>query len=139
MNLVVQPVQSNLCGQACVAMLVNQSLDDVIKIMGRGKTSYTDMRTALAWFGHTLGVTNRCRAFINLDGVRSLCHNYTLLRLHFTGVKNKSHWVIFDLREDMIYDPSLKHPAYRDDYERYMQLPMFDAYFTSYAYIKGRA
>lgn len=57
MNLVRQPIDSNLCGQACVATVTGVDLEDAITAVGtRGKTNTAKLKKGL----HRLGV--RCDA-----------------------------------------------------------------------------
>lgn len=48
-----QPSGSNLCGQTCVAMLVDVSIDAVCQVMGkRGCTRTIDIQRALIFYGY---------------------------------------------------------------------------------------
>lgn len=52
MNLIQQPPRSRCCGQACVAMVVDKPLADVIKVFGkRGGTDHRDVMAALEHYG----------------------------------------------------------------------------------------
>lgn len=49
MKLIKQPENSNLCGQACVAMLLGISLEESIELIGKkGKTSLKHLKPAIS-------------------------------------------------------------------------------------------
>lgn len=49
MKVLKQPEQSNLCGQTCVAMVANSSIEEVTDIIGKGgKTQNKDLVKALS-------------------------------------------------------------------------------------------
>lgn len=50
MKLIQQPIGTSLCGQCVVAMLANKPLDQVIELMGEGRTYPRDLRRSLKHF-----------------------------------------------------------------------------------------
>jgi len=93
LKMIMQPEGSNLCGQACVAMLLGISLDESIKLIGkRGKTRTRDLVTALKAKGCDCGTR-----LIRGDFIGDCIIKMTFTRTH-------SHWIIF--YEGKFYDPS---------------------------------
>ena len=93
MNLLNQPRQSNLCGHACVAMIGDLSLEEVIDLIGRtGRATIRDLRRALYQLGYDLRPPQR---------LCSLCSPLCLLR---AKRGNQLHMIVME--EGMIYDPA---------------------------------
>mgnify|MGYP003132488658 CR=1 FL=1 len=93
-ELVEQPRSSNLCGQACVAMLAGVTLDEAIKVVGtRGKTTSLQLGRGLAELGHILCGCVLIRG--NPEKIES--SEPILVRTHYfsryTG-KELTHWVV---------------------------------------------
>lgn len=96
-----QPKGSNICGQACIAMLANISLEESIKIFGtRGKTSTKDIINAL----NKLDIlcSQKLIRIRKNESKSNLCivTNYTVIN----GKKYK-HWVIY--YKNKYYDPAI--------------------------------
>lgn len=99
MNLVRQPPQSNLCGQACIATICGITLEEAIALMKtKGKTSTSHLITALKvkGFHPTVGLTrkNKTSGFTWPDDIK-ICKFKT---------GKASHWVV--RHNDKFYDPA---------------------------------
>lgn len=92
-----QPYQSNLCGQTCVAMVVGRKIEDVIAIIGRGKTRTSDLKKALNMFDFYC--SDRAERIRKEQSLPQLA----IARLHYTGIK-ESHWTV--ICEGKFYDPA---------------------------------
>ena len=104
MEHVQQPRKSNLCGQACIAMLSGLPLDEAIKIVGkRGKTRTKDLVAAInRSVGFLMGIT--CPE--KLIPLRGRYHKLTRCCLvkACSPDRKRSHWMlIFD---HLLHDPS---------------------------------
>jgi hypothetical protein len=81
-----QPVGSNLCGQACVAMAAGVRLEVAVAAVGkRGKTQWGDLRRALARLGIAHGGVKL--------GAPPVHPGVFITRIHWTG-SNFTHFVI---------------------------------------------
>lgn len=99
MKLVMQPSGSYLCGQACVAMIAEISLDDSISVFGKhGETPTRDVIAALRKLRISCGnKLTRMKKGISLP---PCC----ILVLHFDGVPiHIWHWVVY--YNGLYYDP----------------------------------
>jgi hypothetical protein len=93
MRYVKQPMGSNVCGQACVAMLADITLDEAIVATGRrGKTRTKDIKAGLTVCGILHG-TRRIRGMAP-KGVKAM--------LFWTGDKG-CHWTVW--HKNKHYDP----------------------------------
>lgn len=94
MKLVKQPKDSNLCGQACVAMLCGLTLEQAILLVGtRGKTHTKPLKKALRAFGVHCG-DRRVRGMPNKDETALL---------FWKGGGTKGHWMVW--HKGKYYDP----------------------------------
>lgn len=94
---IFQPEGSNLCGQACVAMLAGVSLEEATQTVGKsGLTLTRDVRQALEKYGFVLGPTIRVSKKATM---KDLC----LCTIHYTDSEN-THWTIYN--EGVYYDPA---------------------------------
>ena len=50
-SIMTTPSQDGLCGQHCVSMLADVSLSDVVRLMGKGKASWSKILEALDYYG----------------------------------------------------------------------------------------
>lgn len=96
MDIIYQPVRSNLCGQACVAMILNIPIEEAVKLVGkRGLTNTKHIRKALA--KHKLVMSTWQRPNKKREN-----------RLYMARIRTKgqwrSHWIVLD-RDGTIYDP----------------------------------
>lgn len=92
MELVVQPKGSNLCGQACVAMILACSLQEAIALVGKkGKTYTRDLLRAMK-------VEQRRLKTWKSENVNGL-----LLARVLWNDKKRRHWVV--VNEGVVYDP----------------------------------
>ncbi len=92
---VKQPLESNLCGQACVAMLLRISLDEAIKMVKKtGLTSLRDLRPAIS-------VDYK----IHQSRLKVIRHSVLpdICLVKVTWKRGGSHWVI--KYKSQIYDP----------------------------------
>ena len=108
-NLIRQPDNSNLCGQACVAMIAGISLDESIKLFNsRGSTGTKTVYYAL----QKRGISCSDKAVrIKNNNKPKLC----IVTIHYTGYKNK-HFCIWN--NNKYYDPSRGIRAKLDKFER---------------------
>lgn len=98
MKLVLQPKGSSLCGQCCIAMLMDISLEEAIKLVGHnGITSDRDLLTVLET--KYPGISDR--KFFNI-GTR--VNNIYLNKHRNPNNSNIEHWTISNL--DILLDPS---------------------------------
>lgn len=96
MELVKQPPGSNLCGQACVAMILGTTLPTVIGLMHkRGKTTARDLKNILTKMGYVVD-PNKCIMGTPSGPALAIC------KVHLLG--KKLHWVVF--KDGDYYDPA---------------------------------
>ena len=108
-NLVKQPDNSNLCGQACVAMIIGISLNESIKLFNsRGKTGTKKLYYALRERG--ISCSDKSTRIKN-NNKPKLC----IVIIHYTGCKN-THWCIWN--NNKYYDPVRGIRAELDKFER---------------------
>lgn len=98
MELVRQPKNSNLCGQACVATIAGVSIEESIKAFDgtRGKTRTKQVAKALRKFGIECG-----DRLIRLSGKVNKT-SFCMVRLHFNNAKH-THWTMYS--NGLFYDP----------------------------------
>lgn len=102
MELVLQPRDSNLCGQACVAMLAGVSLERAIELVGtRGKTTFKRLQTALERLGFE--VDYKARQWWRVAGWWRTAPGLFLGRVHYSHTK-ATHWVVVE--GGQVFDPS---------------------------------
>jgi len=96
-DLVRQPDNSNLCGQACVAMIAGISLNESIKLFGsKGKTGTKSIYFAL----QKRGISCSDKAVrIKNNNKPEFC----IVIIHYTGYKYM-HWCIWN--DNKYYDPA---------------------------------
>lgn len=92
MKIKLQPKGSNLCGQTCVAMIADISLDDAISSVGkRGLTNTKDIANALRKLGFECA--DKVTRYKNgLGSEFCLC------------VVESKHWVVY--KDGLFYDPA---------------------------------
>lgn len=94
-----QPLNSNLCGQTCVAMIANIPLETSIKLFKtKGKTTTKQFSEVLNNLGF---LTARKLVKINIKNKKS---KFCIVKLHFSDSKN-THWVVW--KDGLYYDPEL--------------------------------
>jgi hypothetical protein len=93
--MIRQPPGSNLCGQCCVAHVARCSLEEVIKIVGRGTTTGLDIIYGCL----SLGV--KCDCFSRRVGKQGL-PLHCIARVHWDG-SGRSHWVVIE--DGRVLDP----------------------------------
>ncbi len=94
-RLVKQPLDSNLCGQACVAMLLGINLEDAINIIKkRGLTSFRNLAPAL-----------RTTYRIHYTRLKVIRHSVLpeICIIKVTWKRGGSHWIV--KYKSQIYDP----------------------------------
>lgn len=119
-RVVLQPIPSSCCGQACVATLANKTLEESIAVFGKASgTSTNDVVEAL----NKLGV--RCGTFLKRVSSHNQKSDVCIVRQHFKGEKH-THWVVFiratgenGLLYDIYLDPSWGvMKGYHEEYVR---------------------
>ena len=109
----MQPKDTNQCGQAIIAMLGNISINEAIKIMGTaGLTRTKHLIDALKILGLKAGSEKLLR--IPRGWVKpKLC----IVHIGF-GDRWKKHWTLWNGYEDCYYDPAIEvkiiEPFYED-------------------------
>lgn len=68
MNLVKQPAGTSLCGQCVVAMLVGKPLDEVVALMGDGRSYPANVKKAARHFGVSIPSRSKPGSAIAPDG-----------------------------------------------------------------------
>lgn len=107
LELVLQPRDSKLCGQACIAMVAGVSLDEAVKVVGHTQATRTqDLIKALAHFGihsdRKLSVAPRAKRF-----TKNWCSAIISIQrvVNYKGCEPKfSHWIVND--HGKLLDPS---------------------------------
>lgn len=95
-----QPPGSNLCGQCCVAMLLNLTISEARVLIGKGgKTSTRHLRAALETKGLTLGPR------LDAKKVRPEPGKVYLARVYWVKGTNRTHWVIVNAH-GIVVDPA---------------------------------
>ena len=108
-NLIKQPKDSNLCGQACVAMIAGISLKESIRLFGsRGKTGTKTLYHALKERGMTC---SEKAVRIKNNNKPKIC----IVTIHYTGYKNK-HFCVWN--NNKYYDPARGIRTKLDKFER---------------------
>jgi len=111
MRHIQQPEGSNLCGQAVVAMLGNMTIDEAIELLGtKGRTTTKVIVEAVRALGFKCG--DRLKRFSKYRGIPEFC----IINVGFDKPRG-SHWVIWDGKDQLFYDPSFAYPV---DAEIYM-------------------
>lgn len=103
MELVLQPIDSHCCGQACVAMICGITLEQSIQLFGSsGKTNTAQLIEALREHGHTpfWGLTRIARGKILHEGL--------VIVKYKVKNKNWSHWVVHVTETNLYYDPATR-------------------------------
>jgi hypothetical protein len=96
MKIVFQPGGSNLCGQACVAMVARCGLETSVRkgFKGhRGKSSWLRVRWAL----YRLKIKSWSKILRGAPDKKAIC------RMRFAHNPNQSHFVVFDGKK--FHDP----------------------------------
>ncbi|MFW9801139.1 MAG: hypothetical protein ACFFFC_00680 [Candidatus Thorarchaeota archaeon] len=102
-KFIQQPPGSNLCGQTCVAMILGASLEEIIEVLGRGRTRTTQLVSILE--------SNGFKCYPSLRRVFTGWRDYVVKNKAFAickvpcvyDGKKSSHWVLF--YDGKIYDP----------------------------------
>jgi hypothetical protein len=120
MKHVTQPARSNMCGQCCVAMLLDIPMEDaIVKVGKRGLTRSTDLARAL-------GVNKR---LVRKNSLPETC----IVKVSWyedAGRKSVGHWAI--KHGNMIYDPAQQAPISLDGYELLLGARIVYGKITSY-------
>lgn len=99
MKLVVQPKDSSICGQCCVAMISGKKLEDVIKLFGHSHATRTkELSKALKSLGFEC--EDRLTKLNNTNGFPELC----IVKVTYDWRKNSGHWMVYE--HGMCYCPS---------------------------------
>lgn len=108
-SLIKQPEDSNLCGQACIAMIAGISLNESIELFNsKGATNTKKLYYAL----QKRGVSCNDKAIrIKNNNKPKLC----IVKIHYTGYKNL-HWCIWN--DNKYYDPARGIRKKLDTFER---------------------
>ena len=94
-SLIRQPDNSNLCGQACVAMIAGISLDESIKLFNsKGKTRTKQLYYALQKRG--ISCNNKAIRIKNNNKPK-----FCIIKIHYNGYKYL-HWCIWN--DNKYYD-----------------------------------
>lgn len=92
-----QPRGSKCCGQACVAMVLGQTLADVCGVIGNKGTHYTTLRKAAWYYGHEFGPVILARSHpVPRDGL-------LIARIIWSRKPHASHFVV--VKDGKVHDP----------------------------------
>lgn len=118
MTSILQPYGSNLCGQTCVAMLADISLEESIAVFGkRSATSTKDVVQAL----RTLGI--ECGDKMVRETKHTVRPGLCLCVMHFADTW-RTHWTIWN--GGVFYDPAIGIVTEYPEYARITShLPIF--------------
>ena len=94
-----QPKNSHLCGQCCVAMAAGVSLDAVIALLGRGRTTHREVTAALRALRVRPGPWRR-RRLASIEGPALVS---------IGPAEGEGHWVY--LQGGRVYDPAIRAPV----------------------------
>ena len=106
MELVKQPKNTNLCGQACVATVAGISLDESIKAFGghKGRTKTHHLIDALA----SLGIHTDDKLTVIPPQSRENWGNGVVSIAHYVDKEKKhEHWMVLDF--GVLLDPAGRH------------------------------
>lgn len=121
-GLLLQPPNSTLCGQYCVAMLAAVAPEESIAVFGtRGRTRTAEVVKALTHFG--LRPSSRLRRLSQYQVIPSP----SILKVARPGQSN-FHWVVF--QEGVIYCPCLGEVNYHN-YSKVIGKSFIFNYFLS--------
>ena len=100
MTFIEQPIPSNCCGQACVAMIANVTIAESIKAFGKkGGTYSKDVISAL----QALGI--KCDDKLVRISKSNPKSDYCMVTVLSKSSKKYKHWVVF--KDGVYYDPAL--------------------------------
>lgn len=124
---IVQPPETGMCGQACVAMAAGCSLEEAAHAVGltvikEPGTLAPDLVKGLRRLGMRVGV---CKTYAYKKQV-SLMPNFAILKI--IDEQLWSHWVL--LKGGYIYDPGIGHP---------IPLWVFESFIIERCYSRGHA
>ena len=129
MKVIPQPEPSNVCGQACVAMIANISLDDSIKLF-RSKSATRTKQVARVLQKLAFQCEDKLKR-ITKDFILPIAGIY-LFKLTYNNKKG-SHWTIWNGKENCWYDPGRPNKLHRD----YHWIHKETMYPTSYLQISS--
>ena len=110
MKHIQQPKNSNMCGQAIIAMLGNMTLYDAIKLLNtKGCTNTKMMAMALKDLNYQC--ENKLKR-VSKNYIRPKC---CILHLRFNGNKG-GHWSLWNGHEKLFYDPAFSKPINNEDF-----------------------
>lgn len=96
MELIMQPTAST-CGQACIAMIADKDIEEVIKDMKTdGPTSIGQLIEILDYYGIKHAERNK-----RISKKNPVPYEYSILTVHANG--GYTHWTL--LRDNKYYDP----------------------------------
>ncbi len=96
MKLIMQPTPKT-CGQACIAMIAEKTVEEVIKAMKTsGPTSIGQLIEALDFYG-----INHAERNIRISKKNPVPHNFSILTVHTDN--GYTHWTL--LYDGKYYDP----------------------------------
>jgi hypothetical protein len=132
---VIQPTD-NVCGQTCVAMVVNRPIDEIIAVMGTPQGSFiSEIRKTLKLYGFVVGNQisipcddDRTEAFVFPRCAICIVEWYNKLSL-------VTHAIL--LNNNMVYDPALGGQIPLHTYIDNL-LPRDHRHLASYIAIKGK-
>ena len=87
--MILQPENSSLCGQCCLATILGTTLEHAILLIGHSHGTYPK----------ELAKHFKCDTVVLTRGIPS---KYSLCKVHFE-TKKQTHWVLF--KDFKVYDP----------------------------------
>ena len=88
--MILQPENSNLCGQCCLGTVLNITLEDSIKLVGHKKSTRTNELTKHFKNGNT-------------KLKKGFPTKYSLCKVYYKD-KKPTHWVLWE--NNRVYDPN---------------------------------
>ncbi len=126
-----QPYPSNLCGQACVAMLLNISIDKAVElIQKRGSTQTKDISSVLNRNGFD------CDSHLTRISKNRQRPELCILKLTLDG-RHSGHWVLWNGETKMYHDPTFNIPIPENMYNRWLRTRSDNLRITSFLEIRS--
>lgn len=111
MKHIQQPTGSNLCGHACLAMILGLTLDEGVERMGHGRSTRT--RELVKALGDKVKDSR-------LIPVRQRDEpTFAILKVTWNGKPRRSHFVV--RRGDRIHDPSYRYGMSRHNWDLFIK------------------
>jgi len=119
---------SNQCGQACVAMILNVSIERAVElIQKKGSTQTKDIARVLNQNGFD------CDLRLTRISKKHQIPDFCILKITF-GNRHTGHWVLWNGKEETYHDPSFNYPAKQFGFDK--ALKYYNGRITSFLKIR---